>query len=166
MGRTHKQLTPQQVDKLHKANHICRVKGIHPTGGWLGPSTRGTNHLDTEYDNEEDRQSLDYYSRILKSFYNKQSYEKDLFSGKREFNHSMYEALYEKDYGMVISLIIEFMEEVLETYKTKLDYVDLFGNLEHFDIEQFEIYLEKYFSDVSEEDDDMWLTYYEPNKNE
>jgi hypothetical protein len=167
MGRTHKQLTPQQVEKLHKANHIGRVKGIHPTGGWLGPSTRATNHIDTDYDSEEeDGQNSDYYVEILKSFYNKHPYGKNPFSGKREFNHSMYEALYEKDYGMVISLIIEFMEEIVETYKTKLDSVDLFGNLEHFDIDRFEIYLEKYFSDVSEEDDYMWMEHYKPNSDE
>lgn len=163
MGRTHKQLTPQQVDKLHKANHICRVKGIHPTGGWLGPSTRATNHIDTDYDNEDEYDENDeYYQQILKSFYNDHHYVNE----NVQFRRNMYDGLYDQDYDMVISLIIEFMEEVLEKYKSKLDKVKLYGNLKDFDIDQFKIYLEKYFSNVNESIEDLWLTHYEPNENE
>ncbi len=163
MGRTHQQLTPQQANKLHKANQLGRVKGIHPTGGWLGPSTRSTTHLDTDYDSEDDyHRSDDYYAQILAFFYN----DEVMIYENVKFRNDMYEALYEQDYGMVISLIVEFMEELVETYKSKLDNVDLFGNLESFDIEYFEIYLEKYFSEINEETEDIWMEYYKPNFDE
>ncbi len=167
MGRTHK------LTSTTKSSYVPHVKGINPTGGWRGPSTRASVHVEMEQDEEE----LDY-QKIVPIFYN--------YYFDKEFNSDIYHELVsyydpnsDDEYGNgsdthiqnIISIIMDYMECVVKETKNKKWIIHGLGfneiiNLTNFDMEHFEIALESYFENFREEDHYMWWEHYSPNSEE
>ncbi len=151
MGRTHSALTPQQEKKLHSSNHISHVKGIHPTGGWLGPSTRSSVHVDVESDEEDDMEENSLYERILNVFKNGISEE--------DFSHTFSDALHHGEDGYVLAdLMLSYFERIVSE-ENRMN-VPLFGDMSDFDSIEFYEYVIQYFEFMSHIVKEDWLDNY------
>jgi hypothetical protein len=168
MGRTHKLLPTTQ------SNYIPHLKGIHPKAGWRGPSTNASVQVEMDSENEE---TFDY-QKIVSVFYN-YYFDKEFTSSIRNELLSYYdpenddEYDYDKNKGSdthiqnIISMIIDYMENVIEKNKNKKWVVNglCFNetiDLTNFDIYEFENALEHYFEDFTDEKHYMWLEHYSP----
>ncbi len=182
MGRTHKLLPTTQ------SNYIPHLKGIHPKAGWRGPSTNASTQVEIDSENEE---TFDY-QKIVSVFYN-YYFEKDFMRKIHNELISYYDVSaniplnpldrdrndpenddeddYDKNKGFdthiqnIISIIVEYMEYVLDENKNKKWIVNgLFHKetiyLHYFDIYEFENALEDYFQDFTDEKHYMWLEHY------
>jgi hypothetical protein len=151
MGRTHQRLTYQQEQKLHSCNHISHVKGIHPTGGWLGPSTRSSVHVDMESDGEDDSEENVFYERILHVFQNGIS--------DKDFTNSFSDALHHgKDVYVLADLMLSYFERIVSE-ENRMN-VPSFGNMSEFDSFEFYEYVIHYFEFMSPIIKDIWMDNY------
>ncbi len=151
MGRTHQTLTYEQERKLHRNNHIGRVKGVHHWGDNRRTSNRPPVHVDSDEEDESDDENP-LYERILNVFKNGVS--------DTEFATSFSEALLNEysEVEYLADVIISYLEQII-TDENRIDVPD-FGDLTEYNTEDFKEYVENYFRFISQMIMDEWIETY------
>ena len=150
MGRTHQTLTYEQERKLHRNNHIGRVKGVHRWGDNRRTSNLAPVHVDSDSEDDEMDDENPLYERILNVFKNGIS--------DREFSTSFLVALSDDDEIYIADLMISYLIGII-TYEN-LIYVPDFGDMTQYDSDDFRDYVEDYFKFASQTIIDEWIDTY------
>jgi hypothetical protein len=149
MGRTHKTLSYEQERKLHRNNHIGRVKGIHRWGDNRKTSNLAPAHVDSdEYESDDENP---FYEGILNVFKNGIS--------DPEFSESFLEELQnDSDEMNCADLMISYLDQIITD--ENISNVPDFGDMTQYDPDDFRDYVENYFRFISQTIMDEWIETY------
>lgn len=151
MGRTHNTLTYEQERKLHRNNHIGRVKGVHRWGDNRRTSNRPPVHVDSDEENESDDENP-LYERILSIFKNKIS--------DAQFVSDFSKALVDqKDEYVLADLMVSYLDKTIT--EENMEDVPDFGNLYDYDADEFSEYAVNYFRFINQSIMDDWIETYQ-----